>query len=136
MKSPKAKILSWILQFFSALIMLQTLFFKFTGSEESVYIFSTLKMEPEGRIGTGIIELLASVLLLIPSLSWAGAIIGVVLMSGAIYFHFTPLGFEVMNDGGYLFVLALTVFFSCLTIIYIRRNQISLISRFNNREEA
>lgn len=132
MISAKALWLSWILQVLSAIIMLQTLFFKFTASEESIYIFTTLNMEPVGRIATGVVELIASILLLIPSLSWMGALLGIGLMSGAVFFHLTNLGFEVMNDGGYLFILALTVFFSCLMILFIRRKQIRVFIKKNS----
>ncbi len=84
-------ILFWILRVVAAIIMLQTLLFKFTGAAESVYIFSKLGMEPWGRIGTGVGELIASVLPLIPRTTVYGAIMGLVLMSGALFFHFTRL---------------------------------------------
>src|SRR5437868_1367625 len=70
----------WILRLLAAAIMLQTLFFKFSGAEESIYIFSKLGMEPWGRIGTGVMELIASILILIPRTTGIGAIIGIGLM--------------------------------------------------------
>ncbi len=119
----------WILRIIAAVIMLQTLFFKFTASEESVYIFSQIGMEPWGRIGSGILELVASVLILYPRTTAYGAVLGCGLMAGAIYFHFTKLGFAVMNDGGQLFIYALLVFASCsaLAVIY-RKDILRLIS--------
>lgn len=93
----------------AAVIMLQTLYFKFTGSEESVYIFTTVGMEPWGRIAIGVLELIASVLLLIPITVWAGSILAFGLMAGAIGMHILLLGIEVKDDGGQLFLYALLV---------------------------
>jgi putative oxidoreductase len=121
---------SWSLQIISALIMAETLFFKFTAAPESVYIFSTLGMEPYGRIGTGIVELIASILLLIPSLVWLGAGLGVGLMSGAIMSHLTQLGIVVLNDGGRLFIYAMIVFISCFILLILNRKQIPVIKNF------
>jgi hypothetical protein len=114
----------------AAVILLQTLFFKFTGAEESVYIFSTLGMEPAGRIGTGVMELIAAVLLLVPSTVTAGAVLAMGLMAGAILSHLTVLGIEVKNDGGLLFGLAVTVFVSAATVLVIRRAEIPVVSRY------
>ena len=99
----------WSLRLIAAAILLQTLFFKFTGSPESVYIFSTLGIEPVGRIGSGIAELAAAILLLIPRFNVYGALIAAGTMAGAILSHLTVLGLEIMNDGGLLFGLALAV---------------------------
>lgn len=114
----------WILRLAAAVIMLQTLFFKFTGSEESVYIFSTLGMEPWGRIGTGIFELTASILLLIPRTTAFGALLGMGLMGGALFFHVTKLGIEVKGDGGLLFIYALIVLISCGVLLFVFQSQI------------
>src|SRR5690349_23901197 len=97
------QVASWLLQIVAAAIMLQTLFFKFSGAEESVYIFSTLGMEPWGRIGSGVVELIASVLILIPRTTFFGAVLGLGVMSGALFFHLTKLGIEVQGDHGQLF---------------------------------
>lgn len=113
----------WILRLIPAVIMLQTLFFKFTAAPESVYIFSKLGMEPRGRIGIGILELIASVLLLIPRTTLTGALLGMGLMAGAIYFHITSLGISVQDDGGQLFIYALIVFKSCLILAVIYGSQ-------------
>src|SRR6266545_1845407 len=112
----------WALRIIAAIIMLQTLYFKFTAADESVYIFSTLGMEPWGRIGTGVLELIASGLILFPRTTAVGAVLGTGLMSGAIFFHLSKLGLVVMNDGGQLFIYAVLVFVSCatLTIVYRR----------------
>jgi len=93
-----AKIAPWVLRIIAALIMLQTLYFKFSGAEESVYIFSQLGMEPWGRIGTGILELIASILILYPRTTFFGSVLAIGLMSGAIVAHLTKLGITVKND--------------------------------------
>jgi len=118
---------SWALQVLSAIILLQTLFFKFTAAPESVYIFDKVGLGAPGRIGTGVAELIAAVLLLIPATAWAGAILSVGLMGGALVSHITVLGIEVQGDGGYLFGLGLFVFTGCLLVLYIRRRQIPLL---------
>jgi putative oxidoreductase len=102
-------ILYWGARLLAAIILLQTLFFKFTASAESVYIFTKVGMEPWGRILVGILELVAGVLLIMPRTAWMGAILALGLMVGAIGMHLTLLGIEVRNDGGYLFFLALIV---------------------------
>lgn len=99
-----------VARFLAAIIMLQTLYFKFSGSPESVYIFNMVGMEPAGRWGVGVLELIASILLVIPKSAWMGAMLGIGLMIGAIGMHLTLLGIEVMDDGGYLFFLAILVF--------------------------
>ncbi|NVK82829.1 MAG: DoxX family protein [Cytophagia bacterium] len=117
MSNSKTKtIVNWVLRIVPALIMLQTLYFKFTGAEESIYIFTEVGMEPWGRYLVGATELVAGILLLT---SWygLGALIGIGAMSGAIFFHLTKLGIEVQGDGGYLFALALTVFLTCTLLI-------------------
>ncbi len=130
MHSCKTKtILSWAFQLIAAVILFQTLFFKFTGAEESVYIFSTLGIEPWGRIASGLAELLAVVLLLVPRTVTLGALLSLGVISGAIVSHLTKLGIVVKNDGGLLFALALTVFASSLAILVLRRQQIPIVSR-------
>ena len=119
-----------ILRIIAALIMLQTLYFKFSGSEESVYIFSQLGMEPWGRIGTGILELIASILILYPRTTFFGSLLAIGLMLGAIGAHFTKLGIVVKNDGGQLFIYALTVLVSSIILAVIYRNDgITIIKR-------
>jgi uncharacterized membrane protein YphA (DoxX/SURF4 family) len=109
--------------------MLQTLYFKFTGAEESVYIFSSLGFEPLGRYLTGLLELLASIALLIPYFSWIGALLGFTLMTGAVIAHFVFLGVEVMHDGGLLFCLAAAVWMCCAYILIYYRNKFLLLQK-------
>lgn len=115
--------LLWAARLIAAIIMIQTLYFKFLAQPESVYIFSTLGIEPWGRIGSGIAELIASVLILNPRTSWIGAGLGLGVMAGAILSHLTILGISVQGDGGYLFFLAIAVAISCSTILFLTRNQ-------------
>lgn len=127
-----ANIASWILQIIVAVILFQTLFFKFTGAQESVYIFTKLGAEPWGRIGSGIVELIAVILLLIPSTVTIGAILSMGVISGAIMSHLTGLGVVVVNsdgttDGGLLFGLAVAVFVLSAVILIMRRAQIPII---------
>jgi uncharacterized membrane protein YphA (DoxX/SURF4 family) len=120
----KTTILYWVLRIIAAVILLQTLFFKFSGAEESKYIFSTIGMEPWGRIGAGIIELIASVLILIPRTTFFGAVLAVATMSGAIFFHLTRLGVEVRGDHGQLFIYALLVFIISGILAWAFRQQL------------
>lgn len=122
---------SWLLQITIAVILLQTLFFKFTGAEESVYIFSTVGrfagvsgVEPWGRIGSGVFELIAAILLLIPATVSVGSALTMGVMTGAIMSHLVILGIEVKGDGGLLFALALTAFVGSAIVLILRRTQI------------
>ena len=119
------KIISWITAIISSVIMLQTLYFKFTAAPESVYIFTQLGLEPFGRIGVGVAELIASILLIIPKSRFLGALMGIGLMMGAVMGHLTKLGIEIMNDGGYLFAMCLIVLVSCLICLYLERKQLT-----------
>ena len=110
-------ILTWTLRLIPALILLQTLFFKFSAAEESVYIFTTLGVEPWGRIGSGIVELFAGLFLLYRPLNWLGADLALGTMTGAILSHLGPLGIEVMNDQGWLFKLAILTWLCCAGIL-------------------
>ena len=116
--------LYWAARIVAAVIMVQTLYFKFTGSEESVYIFSTVGMEPYGRIGVGIMELMASVLLLINGTAWIGATLALGLMGGAIMMHLTLLGISVKNDGGQLFLYAVIVLLCSLYVLFLNKEKI------------
>lgn len=120
-------IIYWIARLVAAAIMLQTLYFKFSGSAESVYIFSTIGMEPWGRIAVGIFELIAALLLILPSTAWLGAGLALGLMVGAIGMHLTILGIEVLGDGGYLFSLAVAV--SVCSIYVLIRNAAKIRAR-------
>lgn len=118
------KIFIWIIKLVAATILLQTLYFKFTAAPESVYIFTTLAIEPYGRIGSGIVELIASILILIPRTTLLGAIIGLSTMVGAILSHVFKLGIEVNNDGGTLFILAVITAICCTFLIFINKDKI------------
>lgn len=134
MTTKQKNIGTWVLRLIAAVILLQTLFFKFTASPESVYIFSTIGMEPWGRIGSGIAELIAAVLILIPSTTGFGALIGLGVMSGAIFFHLTTkLGLVVMDDHGQLFIYALLVFISCLLLVILYRKRLLALLRPNHK---
>ncbi len=118
-------ILSWVFQLAAAVIMGQTLFFKFTGAPEPIYIFTTLGAEPYGRWLAGISELVAVVLLLWPAMAGAGALLGMGVMSGALLAHLTTkLGIEVLGDGGLLFYLGVGVWVACAVIVLIRIHQL------------
>lgn len=124
--------ISWAARIIVAIILAQTLFFKFTGAEESRYIFTTL-MGPEyeavGRIGSGIVELVAVVLLLIPSTSWLGALLSLGTITGAIFSHLTMLGIVVKDDGGLLFGLAVVVFILSLVVLFLHRRDIPIVGQ-------
>jgi len=124
-------ITSWTLRGIAAVILMQTLFFKFTGAKESVYIFTTLGMEPWGRIGSGAAELLASILLLLPQTVVFGAILSLGVISGAIFFHLTKLGISLplVDDHGELFALAVIVFVCSAVVLIMHRDELPLVGR-------
>jgi uncharacterized membrane protein YphA (DoxX/SURF4 family) len=124
MKNHKLEYLSWVAQIISAIILAQTLFFKFTAAPESVALFTKLGVEPFGRIGAGVMELITVILLLIPRKAWIGAIFGIMMMGGAIMAHLTVIGIESNGDGGELFCLALITLTCCLTVAYISKSDI------------
>lgn len=122
-----ALILSWGARTIAALIMLQTLYFKFTANPESVEIFTMIGMEPWGRIGVGVLELVASVLLIVNATVWLGALLSAGLMAGALGMHLTLLGIEVQGDGGYLFFLSAVVMACSLWLIGRNMRRIRLV---------
>ncbi len=115
-----------LLRIVAAIILVQTLYFKFSGATESVWIFSQLGAEPWGRLGSGVAELVCAVLLLIPKTAWLGALGGLAVISGAILSHLLILGIEVQGDGGLLFGLAVLVFFCCATILFYEKGKLVL----------
>jgi uncharacterized membrane protein YphA (DoxX/SURF4 family) len=119
----------WVLRILAAIILLQTLYFKFTAHPQSVKLFTALDMESWGRIGTGIFELIASVLLLIPRTTLLGAIMGLGLMSGAIFFHLTKLGI-IFDGDAWLFTYAVVTFVCCLVLTIIYRKNIKQLLKF------
>src|SRR5438445_12993029 len=122
-------VLSWVLRITAAVILLQTLFFKFTAALESVYIFTKVGAEPWGRSGSGVVELIAAVLILTRRFTWLGSVLALGVMAGAILSHLTILGIEVQGDKGLLFALAVIVFVSSAVNLVLHRNAIPLIGR-------
>src|SRR5438477_1466424 len=122
-------ILSWVLRISAAIILLQTLFFKFTAAPESVYIFTKVGAEPWGRIGSGVVELIAAILIMTPRFTWLGSLLAMSVMAGAILSHLTLLGIEVQGDKGLLFALALIVFVCSTVNLLLHRGEIPVIGR-------
>ncbi len=117
-------IFSWILRLLAAIILLQTLFFKFTAADESVFIFTQMGIEPWGRIVTGIAELIAAIFILNRATLLLGALLGMGIMTGAILSHIVILGIEIQEDGGQLFIYASLVWLSCVILILMNRQQL------------
>lgn len=126
--NPMNKKLLLFLRIAIAVILLQTLRYKFLAHPDSVYIFSALGLEPYGRIGIGIVELIASILLFPKKTTWLGALLSVGLMAGALFSHLTQLGIEVKNDGGTLFYMALLTWILSLTVLWEERKNIPFIN--------
>jgi uncharacterized membrane protein YphA (DoxX/SURF4 family) len=126
----KIVVFAWILRLIVAILFSQALYFKFTGAPESVYVFSTLGVEPYGRIGTDFAELITVILVLIPRTTLLGALIGFGVMIGAILSHLFALGMEVQGDGGTLFILTLITFISCSILIYLNKTKIPNLLNF------
>ena len=136
-------IFSWVCRIVAAIILLQTLFFKFTAAPESIYIFTKLgtfihsyvpiasigMVEVSARIGSGIMELIAAVLLLTPRFVWAGALLAMAATGGAIVSHLTFLGIEVQGDKGLLFFLAIAVFVTSAIALFLHRTQIPVLGK-------
>ena len=130
-------VIYWAARIISAIILLQTLYFKFTASPESVYIFTTVGMEPWGRIGVGVMELIASGLILITATAWLGAGLALGLMCGAIGMHFTLLGINVQNDGGQLFLYAMIVAIGSLYVLWYDSGKIeTIVKRFGKKQST
>lgn len=126
----KNQVVYWIIKLTAVVILLQTLFFKFTGASESVYIFETLGVEPFGRIGSGVVELLASIFILFRRTTLLGALMAAGTMFGALVSHLFILGIVIQNDGGTLFTLAIITLVCSLLIIYTERHKIPDLLRF------
>src|SRR5437016_9807794 len=122
-------VLSWVLRITAASILLQTLFFKFTAAPESVYIFTKVGAEPWGRIGSGVIELIAAILILTPRFTWLGSLLAMGVMAGAVLSHLTVLGIEVQGDKGLLFALALIVFVCSAVNLLLHRSEVPVVGK-------
>ena len=116
-----------VLRIIVALILIQTLRFKFTAHPDSVYIFTKVGLEPFGRIGIGVLELISAILILMPRTIWAGAVLTIGILGGAIMMHLTQLGIEINNDGGTLFYIALGTFIVSAIILFDQRKSIPII---------
>lgn len=128
------KMFYWLARLVAAVIMLQTLYFKFTGAAESVEIFTTVGMEPRGRYAVGIFELIASVLLLVNATAWVGGALALGLMAGAIGMHLVFLGIEVQDDGGMLFFYAVLVAVCSVFVLAVNKETIiATLKKFTNR---
>lgn len=114
-----------LLRVVAALILMQTLYFKFTAAPESQFIFKSLGVEPWGRLAAGLSELIASFLLLIPATQILGALMAIGIMSGAIVSHIFVLGIVVQDDGGLLFALACVVMLCAIVIITLQKDRVS-----------
>ena len=126
--------ISWVLRLTVSAILLQTLYYKFTAHPDSVHIFSALVVEPWGIIGHGIVELITSVLILIPKTKMIGMVNSLGIILGAIFSHILVLGFNVSNDGGKLFTLAIIVFIASGSFLILHQNELkSLIHRFTKK---
>ena len=121
------KHLPLILRIIVAIILIQTLRFKFTAHPDSVYIFETIGLEPIGRISIGIAELIAGILLLISKTVWLGASLTLSIIGGAIFMHLAQLGIEVKNDGGVLFITAIVTFLLSAIILFIYKKDIPFL---------
>lgn len=121
------KYIDLLLRISVAVILLQTLFYKFSAHPDSVYIFERVGMEPFGRIGIGILELIAAVLILIPATVWLGAGLTVGVIAGAVFFHLTKIGIEVHGDGGLLFYMAVFTMIFSLILLGLHRKEIPII---------
>jgi hypothetical protein len=127
--SKHLRLIDWILRLTAAVILAQTLWFKFTAAPASVYIFDKVGLGAPGRIGSGIAELIAAILLVIPRTAWLGAVIALGVMGGAIMSHLTVLGIVIMNDHGELFGLALTVAAFSAAVLFLHRRDIPIVGK-------
>ena len=128
------KYIPFIIRLAIAIILIQTLRFKLTGAEQSVYIFEKVGLEPYGRIGIGITELIAGILILIPKTAWLGAVLTLGIIGGAIMMHLTILVIEVPNakgqpDGGILFMMAIVVFILSAITLWLQRKNIPILGK-------
>ncbi len=116
-------IISWLFRITIAIILIQTLYFKFTANPDSVYIFTQLGVEPYGRIGLGIVELITAILVLYPATKLIGILNAFGIICGAIFSHFLVIGTEIKGDGGGLLTLAFVVFGSCVVLLFLHKNE-------------
>ena len=118
-----------ILRVIIAIILIQTLRYKFTAHPDSVYIFTKVGLEPYGRIIIGVFELIAAILILIPKTIWLGALLTLGIISGAILMHLSNLGIEINGDGGMVFYMAVIVFVLSLIVLWINRKNLPFVGK-------
>jgi uncharacterized membrane protein YphA (DoxX/SURF4 family) len=123
------KTIQLILRIIIAVILVQTLRYKFTAHPDSVYIFTKVGLEPYGRIAIGVFELIAAILILIPKTVWLGALLTLGIISGALFMHLTDLGIEINGDGGTVFYMAVVVFILSLVILWMNRKSLPFIGK-------
>lgn len=123
------KILSIVFRIIIAVILVQTLRYKFTAHPDSVYIFTKVGLEPYGRIAIGVLELIAAILILIPKTIWVGALLTLGIISGAILMHLTSLGIEINGDKGTVFYMAILVFILSLIVLWMNRKSLPFIGK-------
>ena len=126
------KSISLAIRIIISVVLIQTLRYKFTAHPDSIYIFSKVGLEPVGRIGIGVLELIAAVLILIPKSIWTGAVITVGIISGAVFMHLTILGIEINQDHGKLFYTALVILILSLIICWNQRKNIPIVKNYFN----
>jgi putative oxidoreductase len=126
------RIVSWTCRVIAAAIMMETLFFKFTGAPESIYIFTKMAMEPWWRYGQGVWELLAATCLLVPRLAWFGGLLTLAAIGAAVVSHLTVLGIEVQGDRGLLFGMAVATFTCGLIVTWLHQQSIPSITRLDD----
>lgn len=122
-----------LLRIIIAFVLVQTLRYKFTAHPDSVYIFTKIGLEPYGRIGIGVLELIAAILILIPKTIWAGALLSAGLMAGAIFSHLTKIGIEINGDHGQLFFMAVVIFIMSVIVLYFQKQHIPILNKRINR---
>ncbi|MBC8882400.1 DoxX family protein [Flavobacterium piscinae] len=122
-------ILSWSLRLTVSIILLQTLYYKFTAHPDSVHIFTALGVEPWGRIGLGVVELITAILILLPKTKTIGMLNSLGIILGAVFSHFLVLGINVSNDGGGLFTLAIIVLLACSLYLFLHFEEVKAILR-------
>lgn len=125
----KMLVFSWVLRIMIALIFIQTLYFKFTAHPDSVFIFTKLGAEPFGRIGVGFVELITSILILLPRTKILGIILSFGVICGALFSHLLVIGVETKGDNGGLFILALIVLASCIALFFVHKNEVQAFSK-------
>lgn len=118
-------IISWTLRLAVAIILLQTLYFKFTAHPDSVHIFSALGVEPWGRVGLGITELITAILILLPKTKVIGMTLSLGIILGAVFSHILVLGVNVSNDGGGLFTLAIIILTSSTIFLIMHKKELN-----------